>query len=244
MEEPGPVGAGHDAVAAADAPLPVDEDDSVGRLVGGADGADLHAGRIVALVAELRHEVRLVDRLGIDGKLTALVQIEVGSRIAVPPALGAIGVEGAVLGQHVPLHPRARGVDLVRDVVLQLARLHAEPAADAALGVDQEDPAHGLIRLDRLQSLRAEHLQGGHRDQDSARDDRRLLEELSSGQHPGASCDQGWKRRNCRLALCGSWQVTHVRPTLWRRLSVWHPRQSARVSSMSSLAGSVGWLPA
>ncbi len=63
MEEPHAVGTAHDAVAAADAPCPVHEHDSVRCLVRRAHGADLHAGRVFALVAEFRNEERLFDVL-------------------------------------------------------------------------------------------------------------------------------------------------------------------------------------
>ena len=74
VEEPHAVGAAHDAVAAADAPRPVHEDYAVRGLIGGADRADLHAGRIFALVAELGHEKRLIDVLFSDVLELALVR--------------------------------------------------------------------------------------------------------------------------------------------------------------------------
>src|SRR4030067_2208305 len=51
MEEPGAVWASHDAVAAPDAPSPIDENDAVGSIIGGPDRTDLHTGGIGALVA-------------------------------------------------------------------------------------------------------------------------------------------------------------------------------------------------
>ena len=56
MEETHTVGAGHDAVAASDAPVAVYEDDAVTGLVGRPYRADLHAGCVVTLIAELGHE--------------------------------------------------------------------------------------------------------------------------------------------------------------------------------------------
>ena len=76
MEEPHAVRAPHDAVAAADAPVPVHEHDAVRRLVGGADRADLHAGRVVALVAELGNEEGLFDAFLADVLDAVRVQID------------------------------------------------------------------------------------------------------------------------------------------------------------------------
>ena len=59
MEEPDAVRTAHDTVTAPDAPGPVDHDNAVRRLIGRANRADLNAGGIFALVAELGHKERL-----------------------------------------------------------------------------------------------------------------------------------------------------------------------------------------
>src|SRR5512140_1456220 len=49
------VGAGHHAIAAADADMPVDQHDTVGALERSAGGADVDAGRLFAMLAHYRH---------------------------------------------------------------------------------------------------------------------------------------------------------------------------------------------
>ena len=56
VEEPDAIRTAHDTVSATDTPGPVDHDNTVRRLIGCADRADLNAGRIFALVAELGHK--------------------------------------------------------------------------------------------------------------------------------------------------------------------------------------------
>src|SRR5450756_274346 len=138
MEEPGAVRARHDAVAAADAPCPVDENNTVRGLEGGADGADLHAGWLVTLVAELRDKEGLVDLFRFDGEISACILIDPGIGEAVAAGLWRISMKSAVLGQHVSLHPGTRGAGIVGDLVLQFAGLYAKPATDALVGIDQK----------------------------------------------------------------------------------------------------------
>src|SRR5665647_3557789 len=87
MEEPGAVRAGHNAVAAADAPCPVNENNTVRGLIGGADRADLHTGWLVALVAELRDKEGLVDLFRFDGEISACILIDPGIGEAVAAGL-------------------------------------------------------------------------------------------------------------------------------------------------------------
>ena len=61
MEKPHAVGARHDTVSAADAPLPVHQDHPVRRLVSGTYRTHLDAGRLFALVAELWDEKGLIN---------------------------------------------------------------------------------------------------------------------------------------------------------------------------------------
>jgi hypothetical protein len=58
VEESYSIWAGHDTVTAADAPGTVNENDAILRLICGAHGADLHTGRLLALVAEFRNKKR------------------------------------------------------------------------------------------------------------------------------------------------------------------------------------------
>src|SRR5665647_1092742 len=55
VETPRPIRAGGFAVAAADAPVVIDHGDAVFLLPRGVDGANLHAGRVLALLALHRH---------------------------------------------------------------------------------------------------------------------------------------------------------------------------------------------
>jgi hypothetical protein len=66
MEEPDAIRASHDAIAAADAPFPVNENDTVVRLVGCANRANLDAGRIVTLITEFWNEKRLGHIFGLN----------------------------------------------------------------------------------------------------------------------------------------------------------------------------------
>ena len=53
-EGPRLVGAGHHAVAAADTGVPIHHDDAIGPLERGPGGADVHAGRVLAVLAHHR----------------------------------------------------------------------------------------------------------------------------------------------------------------------------------------------
>src|ERR1022692_5294002 len=59
VEIPSTIGTGLNTVPAADAIIFIDENDPIRRLVGGPDRTYLHARRILALIAELRHEESL-----------------------------------------------------------------------------------------------------------------------------------------------------------------------------------------
>src|SRR5450631_1424120 len=59
VEIPRTIGTGLNTVPAADAVFFIDEHDPIRRLVGGPDRTNLHARRIFAVIAELRHEKSL-----------------------------------------------------------------------------------------------------------------------------------------------------------------------------------------
>ena len=61
VEEADSVRAAHNAVAAADAPGSIDQDNAICCLVGCTDRADLHAGWGRAVIAELWHKKGLGD---------------------------------------------------------------------------------------------------------------------------------------------------------------------------------------
>src|SRR5659263_91514 len=131
MEEPGAVRAGHNAVAATDAPCPVNENNTVRGLIGGADGADLHTGWLVALVAELRDKEGLVDLFRLDIQIIALTEVDLRIDETVAGGLWRISMKSAVLGQHISLYPGTRGISIIGDLVLLFAGLYTKPAPDA-----------------------------------------------------------------------------------------------------------------
>src|SRR5210317_358311 len=120
MEEAHTIRAGHDAVATSDAPVAVYEDNAITGLVGRAYGTYLHARRVIALVAELRHEKCLRDIVGID-----LLAINDVLDETVAATHRRIDVGLAILGYHVTLDPGPGNRRVVRYLVLILARLDA-----------------------------------------------------------------------------------------------------------------------
>jgi hypothetical protein len=136
VEEAHAVGAGHDAVATADAPFPVDQDDTVASLVSRTDGAHLHARGVVALVAELRHEEGLGDVLRID-----FFAIDDIIDESVAPTVRRVDMGLAVLRDYVAFDPRPGNRCIVRNLVLVLARFDAEAATHAFTRIDEESPA-------------------------------------------------------------------------------------------------------
>src|SRR5947209_6528734 len=119
------VGAGLDAVAAAETVLFVDEHDAIGADEGGAHGADLHAGRIDAVVAELGDEEALEVHGGGEGE-------------PVHAAFGGIDFGLLVLFELVAFDPGA--VVAIGDLVLIGAGADAVAAADALPDIDEHAP--------------------------------------------------------------------------------------------------------
>jgi hypothetical protein len=144
VEKSHSVGTGHDAIPATDTPLPVNEDDPLRRLIGGAYRADLYTGRFITLVAEFRNKKRFIDILPLDNLIPPHSQIHPIRREPIPCFLRSIGKDPAIFGNHIPFHPCPRDIGFVRDFVFELAGLDAEAAADAFVCIHEEHPADRL----------------------------------------------------------------------------------------------------
>ena len=126
MQVAAAVRAGLHAVAAAEAVTLVDQHDAIGADEGGADGADLDARGIDAVVAELGDE----EALDVDAAWAA------GSRPCAPLGESTLGCLSS--SDLVALDPGAEVA--VGDVVLLGAGLDAVAAADALADVDEHAP--------------------------------------------------------------------------------------------------------
>src|ERR1039458_4054132 len=133
VEVPRAVGAGRHAVAAADAPVVIDDHDAVLLSPGGACRADLGAGRILALLAA-------------DGDVEVAFFGDLG-RIVVGVGVGEVDALFLLHGED------ADPVDLrvARLVVFGDAAVDAAAAADAAGDIEREgemDTGHRALLLD------------------------------------------------------------------------------------------------
>src|ERR1035437_3185422 len=131
VDEAAAVRAGKDAVPAAEAVGLVDHDNAVRAHERGADRADLDAGRMGAVVAELRDEevLRALTRLVFFSEAVIAAVRRIDLR---PLHLGPLDV--------VPLNPGPEEGRLDWHVVLGLTGPHAVPAADAPVDVDRHRP--------------------------------------------------------------------------------------------------------
>jgi hypothetical protein len=145
MEEPDAIGASHNAVATADAPIPVNQDNAIVRLVGGTNRADLDAGRVVALVAELRNKKRLVDILGLNFFATNRA-----CRESVSSTIRRICEGAAIFHDNVAFNPGSRYGRIIGNLVFVLAGFDAQSATDALGRIDQECPPDLRICYGRL----------------------------------------------------------------------------------------------
>src|SRR5271169_3877710 len=202
-DEPAPVRAGLHAVAAAKAIGLVHEDGAVGALECGAHGTHLRAGRVRALITELRHEEALGAVAG---------RVLLGKTVVA--AVGRVDVGMLrTFCDVVPLHPGAEEVGLEGHVVLGLAGPHAVAAADALVDVDDHSPVvlgglvGGLLRLAGLHGL---EVGGGRRGQH---------EELSGREQEVAAV--GAHFLGSLSGACGEWQPLHAPPSKWFFGSIW-----------------------
>ena len=131
VDEAAAVGAGLHAVAAAEAVRLVHEHDPVRALEGRAHRADLHAGRVRAVVAQLGDEEVLRPVAG---------AVLLGEAVVAPVRRVDLRALDVPVRHVVALDPGPEVVGLARDVVLLLAGPHAVAAADALLDVDGHRP--------------------------------------------------------------------------------------------------------
>jgi hypothetical protein len=143
MEEPHAIGAGHNTVTTADAPLPVHQDYAFRRLVGSAHRTHLDAGRLIALVAELGNEKGLINFFL--GNIFELAPSQVDPAVSEPISclLWGIGEYFSLFGHDISFNPGSGYIALERDFVFELTGLYTETAADAFIGIDEKYKAQG-----------------------------------------------------------------------------------------------------
>jgi hypothetical protein len=145
MEEPDAVGARHDAVAATDAPFPVDQHNTIVGLISRAHRADLHTCRVFALITELRHEESLRNFVGIDlfipdqvaDETVAATQWRIDMRLPVP-------------GNDVTLYPGSRDGGIERYFIFFFACRDTQAATDTPPRIDEECPSRLRFRDNRF----------------------------------------------------------------------------------------------
>src|SRR6266545_3408791 len=98
------------AVAAADAVVLIHQHHALLARKGCAYGTDLHAGSVVAVVAQLGHKEGAQDSLFVAGR-----------REAVDAPVGTVDRSLTVVVDHIAFHPGAKVERLAQDVVLVLA---------------------------------------------------------------------------------------------------------------------------
>src|SRR3989344_4202542 len=140
VEQPHAVRAGLDAVLAADAVVVVDEHHAVRSTEGGAHRADLDARRVLTLVAELRHEERLLDLRVLIAVIEPILFFRT-RRGDVSRILLAVDARFLLaLEIDIPIHPGAEVVCVPRHAVFGLARLDATQTTDTAGRIHAEAP--------------------------------------------------------------------------------------------------------
>ncbi len=212
-------------------------------LVGGTDRADLDAGRILALVAELGDEKLLGDLLVRNLKHAGGVLIQFLAGEAVEGPFGRVHADFPVFFNNVALDPSAGDVGGKRDLVFDLAGLDAKAAADAFVGIDEERPPHGRIGGKHLPGV--DQLESRQRNAGPGDEDKGVFHKITPFHDYISS----------RLGVCGLWHSLHSIPVLCSSGSMpgmslrplegvyswaWHLMQSARLRSMVSFSGSMG----
>jgi hypothetical protein len=144
VKKPHSVRAGHNAIAATDAPLPVHQDDPCRSLVGGTHWAYLDTGGFGTLVAKLGHEKSLIDFLWQNLLVFSLSKIHPAGNEAVPAFLRGICEYFSILGNDVPFHPGPGDIGSEGDFIFELTGLYTEAATDAFVGIHEKYPADRL----------------------------------------------------------------------------------------------------
>jgi hypothetical protein len=141
MEESHPIGAGHDAVPASDAPLSIHEDNPFRRLIGCTNRADLHTGRLGALVAEFGDKKCFIYYLPFHFLISPHSQIYPAGNESIPGFLRRIGEDPAISGDDIPLHPGPGHIGIEGDLIFELTGLDAETTTNAFVGIHEKYPA-------------------------------------------------------------------------------------------------------
>src|SRR5271166_456258 len=128
-------------VPAANAVFFVDQYHAIWRLVGGPNRTNLHARRILAVIAELRDKESLFYFLIPVAIAKAVILRGVGRCNVHRIGLAVDTRFIFALEVHVTFHPGAKVIRIEGNLVLDLACLDAAQAADAALRIDAECPS-------------------------------------------------------------------------------------------------------
>src|SRR5664280_3803104 len=140
IEEARAVRAGLHAILAADAISMIDDDDAILGFVGRAGRTYLHAGRIRAVIAQLRHKEGLFD-IGVLVPVGKTIFALLGRRRDIHRVGLAVDLRFVLALQgDVALDPGAEVMWVQRNVVFFLAGLEATQAADAFFSIDAEPP--------------------------------------------------------------------------------------------------------
>jgi len=118
----------------------IDDDDAIGGLVGRAGRTYLHAGRIRAVIAQLRHKEGFFD-IGVLVPVGETIFARVGRRRDIHRVGLAIDSRFVLALQgDVALDPGAEVMRVQQNVVFFLAGLDAAQTADAFFSIDAEPP--------------------------------------------------------------------------------------------------------
>src|SRR3989344_7359287 len=137
---PHAVRAGLDAVLAADTVVVIDEHHAVRSTEGGGHRADLYARRVLTLVAELRHEERLLDLRVLIAVIEPIFFFRTRRGDVSRILLAVYPRFPLALEIDIPIHPGAEVVCVPRHAVFGLARLDATQTTDTAGRIHAEAP--------------------------------------------------------------------------------------------------------
>lgn len=128
VDKPGAIGTGLNAISTPEAIIIVNQHETFGRLVSCADGADLHAGRVLAVVTHFGHEKRLY-RL--------FLKVFADRPEPFRTAFWRVDIN-AIFGDDVPFHPGSKCA--LGYVVFLGARTHATAPPNALADIDNIGP--------------------------------------------------------------------------------------------------------
>jgi len=152
------IGTGHDAVAAADTPFAVYQDNAIVGFIGSADGANLCTGGRRTVIAQLGDKERFADILWINILEFTATKVYAGIGEAVKCGIRAVHIALVIFCIDIALNPGSGNVSIKGDIVFGLAGLDAETTADTLVGIDQKSPldvgivGEHLLWVDQCQS--------------------------------------------------------------------------------------------